>query len=135
MSIMRAAMGRNPLQSSLIDSASMPIFGEAVAQQEAQRLEGQQRRVEALMADGFWHTLPQLQKELRRCYGQLYSETSISARLRAMRKRGYTVEHARTRIGSNLYQYRACKNGPQAEARERERTSSVLASFRTEVIA
>jgi hypothetical protein len=86
-----------------------PVIGAPVATQEVKRLEGQQQRVEALMADGYWHTVPELQKELKRRFGQLYSETSISARLRAMRKRGFTVTHERTRAGSNLYQYRAFK--------------------------
>jgi len=104
-----AALGRNPLQSTLIDSADMPVFGEPVSKQDTERIGGQQERVEALMADGYWHTIPELQKELRRRHGQLYSETSISARIRAMRKRGYTVTHERTRAGSNLYQYRARK--------------------------
>jgi hypothetical protein len=106
-------LGRNPLQNTLIDAASMPIFGDPVAPQEAERLGSQQERVESLMADGYWHTIPQLQKELRRKHGQLYSETSISARFRGMRKRGYTVTHERTRAGSNLYQYRAVKHSAQ----------------------
>lgn len=109
MKLSLAALGRNPLQTSLIDSASMPIFGEPVAPQEGARMEGQQQRVEALMADGYWHTIPGLQRELKRRYGQLYSETSISARLRGLRRRGYIVTHERTRAGSGLYQYRAQK--------------------------
>jgi hypothetical protein len=88
----------------------MPIFGLPVSSQEAARITGQQERVEALMSDGYWHTVPELQKALKSKYGQLYSETSISARLRDMRKRGYTVSRERTRAGSNLYQYRAVKD-------------------------
>ena len=96
-------------QTSLIDFATLPVFGEAVAPKQLAQIEGQQQRVESLMADKFWHTLPELQKLLKQKFGQFYSETSISARIRAMRKRGYTVKHERTRAGSNLYQYRAVK--------------------------
>jgi hypothetical protein len=111
----RAALGNNPLQNSLIDSAEMPIFGLPVSSHEAARLSGQQERIESLMSDGYWHTIPELQRTLKSKYGQLYSETSISARLRAMRKRGYTVSTERTRAGSNLYQYRAVKGHAHVE--------------------
>ena len=64
MRLSRAALGRNPMQNTLIDSATMPIFGEPVTAHEAERLAGSQKRIEALMADGYWHTIPELQKEL-----------------------------------------------------------------------
>jgi hypothetical protein len=110
----RAAQGRNSMQTTLIDSSSMPIFGDPVTPQQLERIEGQQQRVEAIMAGGFWYTLPAIQKELKRRFGQLYSETSISARLRVMRKRGFTVNSERTHATSNLYQYRATKECCQA---------------------
>jgi hypothetical protein len=105
----RAALGRNPLQSTLIDSATMSIFGGQANRQDAERLSTQQERVEAIMADGYWHTLPQLQKELRQRWGTLHGEASISARLRDMRKRGWTVLRELTHVGSHLFQYRAVK--------------------------
>ncbi len=114
MRFSRAAMGRNPLQTTLIDSADMAVFGEPISKLDADRLRGQQERVETIMIDGYWRTIPQLQKLLKHRFGQLYSETSISARIRAMRKRGYIVTHARTRAGSNLYQYRAVKAESEA---------------------
>ena len=101
MKFARAALGRNPMQHSLIDSATMPIFGEPVTAHDLPRIEGQQARVESLMADGFWHTVPELQKTLKQRFAQLYSETSITARIRAMRQRGFKVTHERTRAGSN----------------------------------
>ncbi len=109
MKLARAALGRNPMQHTLLDGAAMPIFGEPVADAHLPHIAGQQTQVESILADGYWHTIPSLQKELRRRFGVLYAETSISARLRAMRKRGFTVTHERTRAGSNLYQYRAVK--------------------------
>jgi hypothetical protein len=79
------------------DRSTIPLFGDLVEPHDEPRLEGQQERVEALMADSFWHTVPELQKSLKQRFGQLYSETSISARLRAMRQRGYIVMLARAR--------------------------------------
>ena len=91
------------------------------------RISGQQERVEA-MSDGYWHTVPELQRTLKSKYGQLYSETSISARLRAMRKRGYTVKSERTRAGSNLYQYRAMKAVPHVESVQTPAASTLTTS-------
>jgi biotin operon repressor len=125
MRLTHNVLGRNPLQRTLIDSATLPIFGDPVEAQDTPRLAGQQQRVESLMADGYWHTVPELQKELRRKFGQLYSETSISARIRAMRKRGYEVTHERTRPGSNLYQYRAV-NGRLLTDKERHIVEAYL---------
>lgn len=113
---MKLALGRNPLQSTLIDSATMPIFGEAVTPQDAEAITAQQDQVEAIMHDGYWHTLPEIVKELRRKFGRVCGEASVSARIRAMRKRGYTVTRERTRAGSNLYQYRAVKAASEAAA-------------------
>lgn len=110
------SLGRNPLQTTLIDSATMPIFGEPVTAQEAEAITAQQDQVEAVMHDGYWHTLPEIVKELRRRYGRMCGEASVSARLRAMRKRGYTITRERTRAGSNLYQYRAVKAASEVAA-------------------
>lgn len=93
----------NSMQQSLLAGA----FGEPVSKSEANKISGQRAQVETIMADGFWRTLPALQKELRRRFGTLYAETSISARLRGLRGMGYTVESRRTRPGSGLYEYRA----------------------------
>ena len=96
----------------------MPIFGGPVTSKASiESLKGQQMRVEAIMRDGYWHTLPGvLQKEPKRRFGQLYSETSTSARLRGMRCRGFGVTRERTRAGSNLYQCRAVKAEIEAAA-------------------
>lgn len=94
----------------------MPIFGEPVTAQEAEAITAQQDQVEAVMHDGYWHTLPEIVKELRRRYGRMCGEASVSARLRAMRKRGYTITRERTRAGSNLYQYRAVKAASEVAA-------------------
>lgn len=106
---MRLPLGRNPLQSTLIDSAMLPIFGIAVASHDVKTIKAQQSQVEAIMCDGYWRTLPQIVALLRKQYGRICGEASVSARLRAMRKRGFTVVRERTRAGSNLYQYRAMK--------------------------
>lgn len=91
------------------DRSTISLFGDPVAPQDEPRIEGEQERVEAIMADSSWHTVPELQKVIKQRFGQLYSETSISARLRGMRRRGYTVERTRARAGSALYMYRAVR--------------------------
>lgn len=90
------------------------------SQAEHAKETGQRAHVAAIMADGRWHTLPGLVKELRQRFGVLYAETSISARLRELRKRGWEVTHMRTRPGSNLYQYKAEKLLGQAKAANAE---------------
>jgi hypothetical protein len=88
---------------------ALAIFGEPVTPREAKRLTSQRGQVETIMADGYWHTLPQLQRELKRRFGVLSMETSISARIRGMRRRGYSITTRRTRPGSGLFEYRAVK--------------------------
>ncbi|MDE3201712.1 MAG: hypothetical protein KGN79_12410 [Acidobacteriota bacterium] len=83
------------------------IFGEQVSEPEQAKINGQRAQVEALMGDGGWHTIPQLQRDLKKRFGVLYAETSISARLRGLRKAGYLVESRRSKPGSGLYEYRA----------------------------
>ena len=106
------ALGGNPLQSSLLNPHETPqFFGETFSPaQDGPRLTSQQNQVEAVMADGFWRTLPNICSELRRRQpGSKHGEASISARLRDMRRRGWKVERERTRPGSGLFQYRAVK--------------------------
>jgi hypothetical protein len=106
------AMNHNPLQDSLIPELheSTAIFGEPVSKPvEVAKIGSQYEQVKAIMASGQWYTLPALQKELKRRFNALHLETSISARLRGLRKDGFTVERQRTRPDSNLYQYRAVK--------------------------
>jgi hypothetical protein len=109
---------RNPEQTSLLSDAMEPtvLRGETANPTDAARLSGQRAQVEAIMSDGFWHTLPNLAAELKRRFGTRYAETSISARVRDLRRRGWKVEHERTRPGSGLYQYRAIKIETEAAA-------------------
>lgn len=111
MKLARAALGANPLQTSLIPETHEPaaLLGDTAATVDRYRLAGQFDRVESIMADGFWHTLPELSKVLVQRFGQRYSETSISARLRDMRKHEWQIECQRTRRGSGLFQYRALR--------------------------
>ena len=107
----RISLGRNPLQESLIDGLHEPaaMLGETAKPTDRERLAGQLERVISLMADGYWHTLPELHTNLQRRFGRRYSETSISARLRQMRGKGWAVQSERTRPKSGLFQYRAVK--------------------------
>lgn len=89
-------------------------FGEPVTIADAVKISGQRAQVESIMAAGYWQTIPNLQRELKRRFGCLYAETSISARLRGMRKNGWKIESRRTRPGSGLYEYRAVKAESQA---------------------
>jgi hypothetical protein len=109
-----ATLGRNPLQVDLIPNPneSTALFnGPASPATDGQGLTSQLQRVEAVMADGYWRTISNIAAELRRRHaGCRYAETSISARLRDMRRRGWTIERERTRPGSGLFQYRAVKS-------------------------
>lgn len=96
----------NLMQDTLIPGFS---FGEPVTVSDAVKISGQRAQVEAIMAAGYWQTIPGLRQELKRRFGTLYAETSISARLRGLRHMGYKVESRRTRPGSGLYEYRAVK--------------------------
>ena len=108
----RAALGANPLQSSLLNPHETPqFFGDTFSPaQDGERLTTQQHQVEAVMADGYWRTLANICSELRRRNpSNKHGEASISARLRDMRRRGWKVERQRTRPGSGLFQSRAVK--------------------------
>jgi len=112
------AHSRNPEQTSLLSDGPEPtiLLGETANAVDAARLTGQRAQVEAIMSDGFWHTLPGLSSELRRRFGSRSAETSISARLRDLRRKGYRLDRERTRPNSGLYQYRAIKVETEAAA-------------------
>jgi len=114
----RQALGSNPLQTSLLMGFAEPatLFGETATVDDCKRLSGQRGQIEALMTDGRWHTLPGLVKELKRRFGRQYTETSISARLRELRGKGYELRRERTQPGSGLYRYRATKTETEAAA-------------------
>lgn len=116
----RTALNNNPLQNALIDARdfSHQLFGGDVPEtaQEAAQIGGCRSQVIAIMGDGIWRTLPMIAAELKRRYRTRAMETAISARVRDMRRKGFTVEHRRTRPGSNLYEYRAHRCGDQAAA-------------------
>jgi hypothetical protein len=115
MRFSRKALGSDPLQAALIPMEShepVALFGEtskapAAAQPAKELLTGQRAQVKAILSDRQWHTIPGLVIELRRRFGCRYMETSVSMRVRELRKRGYNVECVRTKPESNLYQYRA----------------------------
>lgn len=92
-----------------MSSATLSFFDVPETAAEAVKISGQRAQVEALMSDGQFRTLPGLVKELKQRFGAMYSETSVSARLRDLRRKGFDVERTRTRPGSNLYAYRAVK--------------------------
>ena len=86
------------------------FFGETFApEQDGPRLSGQRACVAHLMSDGSWRTLPRIAKELIKFYNLRASETSISARLRDMRRAGWKIERQRTAPNSGLWVYRAVK--------------------------
>jgi len=93
-----------PAQSS--ETATVPE-----SREEAARISGARSQVKAIMGDGAWRTLPQIATELKRRFGARYMETAISAYVRELRRKGFTVECQKTRPGSNLYQYRAHPTG------------------------
>lgn len=79
-----------------------PVFrGKTLEAEDVPRLTRQLDRVRGLMADERWRTLSQI---ARACNG---SEASVSARLRDLRREGYTVE--RERVNGGLFRYRVYK--------------------------
>ncbi len=63
---------------------------------EHAHLSGGRYRVYKVMKDGQWRTLWQIQKAVKDQFNTHYSETTISARLRDLRKArhgGHTVNH------------------------------------------
>ncbi len=65
------------------------------------RLGEQQRLVEAFMLRGGWHTLAEIAAAIHA------PEASVSARLRTMRQRGFTVYRERITSRGGTYKYRA----------------------------
>lgn len=94
-----------------------PIFDGAtfVSEFDADRLAGQMRRVFDIMRDGQWRTLGNIAKicHINAEFRHLDSESSVSARLRDLRKSrfgSFTVD--RRRRGdpkSGLFEYRVTK--------------------------
>lgn len=73
-------------------------------ERDAERLEGQLARVEALMLDGYWRSLATIAAAVSG------SEAGVSARLRDLRKTrfgGYIVE--RRRVTDSLHEYRVVR--------------------------
>lgn len=64
----------------------------------------QQERVEHVMADGRWRTLPELMEAMAGRFGAQHLTTSLSARLRECRKRGLRV--FRKKRSQSTYEYR-----------------------------
>lgn len=87
-----------------------PVMGKTFDKKvDGERLSSQQRRVEELMSDGEPRTLLQIAIALRKLYGAHFPEASISARLRDMRRAGYTIERSRKTPKSGLWIYTAVK--------------------------
>lgn len=110
----RNVLGRNPLQFDLLGNSTNiapAIFGETFEPaQDGARLSSQQACVADLMSDGQWRTLPKIAKDLTKHYNLRAAETSISARLRDMRRGGWKIERQRTAPNSGLWAYRAMKD-------------------------
>lgn len=91
----------------------MTTFGPSYdAQIDGPRLECQMERIRALMLDGCWRTLPEIQGET----GD--PEASISAQLRHLRKpefHSYTVEKRRRIPRCGLWEYRVVAGQPGAQ--------------------
>ena len=76
---------------------------------KAKRKLTQTEMVECVMSDGQWRTFAMIQDALWQRYGVFASEAGISARLRDLRKRGYTVDSRPVAKGRKLYEYRVTK--------------------------
>lgn len=69
------------------------------------RLADQLSHVAQVVADGNWHTIPEIEQEAFRRFNRFHSQSGISARLRQLRNEfGCTVE--RKRIAGGLFTYR-----------------------------
>lgn len=79
-------------------ATQMPMLYE---EREPKREGEQLRQVRSLMQDGKQRTLREIQREL----ATFYELPSISARLRDLRKLGYTVN--RKKVGRGLFTYSA----------------------------
>ena len=86
----------------LSPAGAPPVLGETYEPNaDAARLGDQFGRVRALMEDGAWRTL----QEISAATGD--PEASASARLRDMRRAGYTVHRERVGPGRGTWRYRA----------------------------
>ncbi len=70
-------------------------------ERDRERLGAQYCRVRDLMADGAWRSLSEIRAATD------YPEASISARLRDMRRDGYTVQRRRRTGVGGTFEYRA----------------------------
>ena len=93
---------RFPTDRYLDASGAPPVLGETYEPNaDAARLGDQFGRVRALMEDGAWRTI----QEISAATGD--PEASASARLRDMRRAGYTVHRERVGPGRGTWRYRA----------------------------
>lgn len=88
------------------------------------RLDAQIARVHAVMRDGGWRTVEEVQAVILTRYGVEDRETSISAQIRNLRK-PENGEHTirRQYVGGGLYRFRLVAKGtpapiPESDARE-----------------
>lgn len=65
----------------------------------------ERERLAAIMSDGEWYSLADLEWELRFRYGAIHLATSISARLREMKNK-YHMPVEKDRASRNLWLYR-----------------------------
>lgn len=73
---------------------------------DKQRINTQLWRVRLIMADGQWRALYEICHECRDRFEKWDSEAAISARLRDLRKYGYSVERRIRKGTKNLREYR-----------------------------
>jgi len=88
--------------------APLPVpLGETFdAEVDGARLGAQMRAVRDLMADGRWRTLRQISRAVQ------HPEASVSARLRDLRRAGWTVDRrSRGERTRGLWEYRATREG------------------------
>jgi hypothetical protein len=129
----RIALARNPLQENLLGGMidEIPaIFGKTFEpEHDGPRLTSQQKRVEALMGDGGWRTLPAIVAEMKKLYRVQCGEASVSARLRDMRRGGWVIERQRTAPNSGLWAYRATNDPRPLTEAEQKIVDAHLAQF------
>lgn len=94
-------------QQSLFDApvaTAPPIYGVDVTPSDVVRLQSQYERVKAVMLDRAWHTLAEIADTVQG------SQTSVSARLRDMRKAGFTVDRKRDEHNAGLWWYKVTES-------------------------
>lgn len=77
----------------------MTFDGTALTATETERLMTAVKGIEAIMQEGQWWSTLRLQAELRKRYGLSVSESTVTAKIRDLRKDGfgaYTIEAKRT---------------------------------------